>query len=244
MKNDGWGYADGTMIKPITGADAIAAWINTDSKVMSDLIQLLFITPEELKHIKGSTSKEVWDKLKATYESQGLTRKVMLLKRLVQRKMEDGEDMRTHLADFFDVVGKLEAMKLDIDKELISILLLYSIPNCYEPFRVVIEAKDRILEPKTLKVKMIEEYESRMRRSDGGAMNAMFVIQNKDRKMKRQNLNAAMNKVKSSDIKCFNCKKRDISRNSAKRANNRKGQSVNRRIVQMSRCAHTRTHIT
>lgn len=59
--------------------------------------------------------------------------------------------MRTHLADFFDIVGKLEDIKLDIDKELIFILLLYSIPNCYEPFRVVIEAKDRILEPETLK---------------------------------------------------------------------------------------------
>lgn len=55
--------ADGTMIKSTTGADAIAAWIN-DSKVISDLIQLLSITPEELKHIKGSISKEVWDKLK------------------------------------------------------------------------------------------------------------------------------------------------------------------------------------
>lgn len=64
VKNDGWGYADSTMVKPITGVDAIAAWINADSKVMSDLIQLLSITPEELKHIKGSTSKEVWDKLK------------------------------------------------------------------------------------------------------------------------------------------------------------------------------------
>lgn len=51
----------------------------------------------------------------------------MLLKRLIQRKMEDDEDMRMHLADFFDVVGKLEDMKLDIDKELIFILLLYII---------------------------------------------------------------------------------------------------------------------
>lgn len=65
----------------------------------------------------------------------------MLLKWLIQRKMKNGEDMRTHLADFFDVVEKLEDMELNIDKELISILLLYSIPDCYEPFRVAIEKK-------------------------------------------------------------------------------------------------------
>lgn len=92
---------------------------------MSDLI--FSIAPEELKHIKGcTTSKEVWDKLKTTYESQGPAKKAMLLKWLIQRKMEDGEDMRTHLADFFDI-RKLEDIKLNIDK-LISILLLYSIP--------------------------------------------------------------------------------------------------------------------
>lgn len=89
---------DGTMFKPITGADAIAAWNNADSKAMSDL--LLSIVPEELKHIKScSTSKEVWDKLKTTYESQDPLRKTMLLKQLIQRK-KDGDDMRTHLADF------------------------------------------------------------------------------------------------------------------------------------------------
>ncbi|KMQ83531.1 retrovirus-related pol polyprotein from transposon tnt 1-94, partial [Lasius niger] len=190
IKNDGWGYVDGTTVKPATGADAIAAWISADSKAMFDLI--LSIAPEELKHIKCCmTSKEVWDKLKTTYESQGPVRKAMLLKRLIQRKMEDGEDMRTHLADFFDVVGKLEDMELNIDKELISIFLLYSIPDCYEPFRVAIEAKDKILEPETLKVKMIEEYESRMRRNDGSATSAMFASRNKAAKSKRHNPNSA-----------------------------------------------------
>ncbi|KMQ86371.1 retrovirus-related pol polyprotein from transposon tnt 1-94, partial [Lasius niger] len=189
IKNDGWGYVDGTTVKPATGADAIAAWISADSKAMSDLI--LLIAPEELKHIKScTTSKEVWDKLKTTYESQGPARKAMLLKRLIQRKMKDGEDMRTHLAEFFDVVGKLEDMELNIDKKLISILL-YSIPDYYEPFRVAIEAKDKILELETLKVKMIEEYESRMRRNDGSATSAMFASRNKAAKSKRHNPNSA-----------------------------------------------------
>lgn len=100
----------------------------------------------------------------------------MLFKRLIQRKMKDGEDMCTHLADFFDVVRKLEDMELDIDKKLISILLLYSISDCYEPFRVAIETRIGFSNRKPLKIKnTIEEYESRMHRSDGGATSAMFM---------------------------------------------------------------------
>ncbi|KMQ83544.1 retrovirus-related pol polyprotein from transposon tnt 1-94 [Lasius niger] len=169
----------------------------------------------------------------------------MLLKRLIQKKMEDGEDMCTHLADFFDVVGKLENMELNIDKELISILLLYSIPDCYEPFRVAIEAKDKILESKTFKVKMIEEYELRMRRSDGGATSAMFALRNKAGKSKRHNPNSAdaTNKNKSPDIKCFKCEKTgDLAKQCRKNKQTKKSTGDSTNCAEITMCACENTH--
>jgi hypothetical protein len=52
--------------------------------------------------------------------------------------MKNGEDMRDHIRNFFDVVDKLEEMELCIINDLLAILLLYSIPDEYEPFRIAI----------------------------------------------------------------------------------------------------------
>lgn len=51
IKNNEWGYAAGTIHRPLVGNDAMAAWDEADSKAMSDLI--LSISPGELKHLKG-----------------------------------------------------------------------------------------------------------------------------------------------------------------------------------------------
>jgi len=212
VKNDEWGYVAGTINRPTKSALVLAAWNTADSKVMSDLI--LSISPNELKHVKNcKTSREIWEKLKSTYESQDPVRIAMLLKRLLHSKMNDKENMRTHLAIFFDVFGKLKNMDLKIDPDIISILLLYIIPNSYEPFRIAIESKDKLLKPDSLK--MIEEYESRMRKSDNGEATALLASRRGERS-KRSNRNDTTDKKDNRQVKCFrkqfghfarNCKK-------------------------------------
>lgn len=204
-KGDAWGYVSGEIQRPAEGEAAILQWRNNDAKAMSDLI--LSISPAELKHVKTcETSKEIWTKLQSIHESQGPARKAMLLKSLIHAKMKDGDDMHSHLANFLDVVGKLEDLDLKINPELTTILMLYSVPENYEPFRVAIETREKLPTPEELKIKLLEEFQSRKRSAEEASTTAMFV--SKQNKPKGQNTrNSAEKGDERKEIKCFKCKK-------------------------------------
>jgi hypothetical protein len=105
----------------------------------------------------------------------------MLLKTLILLKMKNGEDMRDHIRNFFDVVDKLEEMELCIINDLLAILLLYSIPDEYEPFRIAIETQEKLPQLEALKIKLLEEYEARKRNSKENVSDAMFIFKNPGR---------------------------------------------------------------
>lgn len=52
--------------------------------------------------------------MKSLYEFEGPTRKAMLLEELINHKMEESQDMRDYMANFFDTVNKLEGMEIKI----------------------------------------------------------------------------------------------------------------------------------
>ena len=151
VRNDTWEYVIGVQVKPeVTGENAEAraisqaaatAWEAADRKARSDLV--LAISPSELKQIKGCvTSNEIWLKLQSIYQSSGPARKGRLLKQLTLQKMADDDDVREHVRIFFDAVDKLQEMEIEIHEDLLSVLLLYSLPSTYENFRCAIESRD------------------------------------------------------------------------------------------------------
>jgi len=101
VKSDSWPYVSGDIPKPAadgTGETLAAsqaardAWIVRDRKAKSDLI--LTMSLEQLKHLRNcETSKEMWDKLKSVYASQGPMRKATLLEQLLLLRMHEGDDV-------------------------------------------------------------------------------------------------------------------------------------------------------
>lgn len=179
IKSDAWGYVNGTKQRPIpaegdlSAQAAATAWDNADQKAKSDLI--LSISPSELTQIRGcKTSSEVWQKLRETYASKGPARKAVLLKQLMLHRMTEGEDIRQHLTTFVDIVDKLGSMSIDIHKDLLSIMLLYSLPPQYNNFRCAIESRDELPNIEILRVKILEETEARRwsKEEEHGAMAA------------------------------------------------------------------------
>ena len=53
--------------------------------------------------------------------------------------MKENETMNEHINIFFVIVNKLEEMVMELADNLLSILLLYSIPEYYENFRCALE---------------------------------------------------------------------------------------------------------
>ncbi|XP_051166009.1 uncharacterized protein LOC127284555 [Leptopilina boulardi] len=128
------------MVKPevvegdAASAATVKAWITGDSKAKSDIS--LSIHPSELKQIKGcATSREVWLKLESIFQSKVPARKATLIKQLTLQRMDDGDDTREHVRKFFDAKDKLGEMDVEVNPNLLSILLFYSLPTSFENFR-------------------------------------------------------------------------------------------------------------
>lgn len=179
VKNDMWQYVNGTCVKPevmagnAASTEAARKWEQNDAKARSDIV--LSISSTELKQIKGcGTSREVWLRLKDTYQSKGPARKAALLRQLTTLKMHGNCDARAHLNQFFDVVDKINEIGVEIDSDLLSTMLLISLPSEFENFRCAIEARDSLPPLDVLRVKITEEADARKSIAGGDASNAMY----------------------------------------------------------------------
>lgn len=209
IKNDAWGYVNGETVKPevvegdAASAATVKAWTTGDSKAKSDII--LSIHPSELKQIKGcATSREVWLKLESIFQSKGPARKATLLKQLTLQRMDDGDDTREHVRKFFDAKEKLGEMDVEVNPNLLSILLFYSLPTSFENFRCAIESRDTLPAPEDLRTKIIEESDAR-KNETGAVQNAMFA-----KKKSKFQKSAAFNKNCDNKVefkfRCHRCK--------------------------------------
>jgi len=75
--------------------------------------------------------------------------------------MVAGGDVRDHMAKFFDAFDKLMELDVVIHPDLLSVMLLYSLPTAYENFRCAIESRDELPSPEILRVKILEESDAR-----------------------------------------------------------------------------------
>ncbi|XP_071054082.1 uncharacterized protein [Onthophagus taurus] len=171
IKNDAWEYVNGTLKNPTLIAEndesikKIREWEIKDSKARSDLI--LSMDPTELKQVKHClTSYEVWKKLETIQQSSGPAKNAFLLKKLTLSKMKDGENINEYLNNFFDTVDKLKEMNLEINEDLLTIIMLYSLPEKFENFRIAIETRDDLPKPEVQRIKILEEYEAREEREN------------------------------------------------------------------------------
>lgn len=92
----------------------LEAWLENDEKAKADLF--LSIDDAKLKQVKDcATANDIWTKLESIFESKGPARKASLWKRLINHKLQENGDVKQHVDDFLDIVGKLsELIKQDI----------------------------------------------------------------------------------------------------------------------------------
>lgn len=202
-KNDLWEYVTGTLPQPGKSDAKYAEWIKNDGKAESDI--LLAVSPSELIALDGlETSKDIWEKLKSLYQSSGPARKASLLKKLVLTRMQEEDDLKKHIADFFDAVKKLKEIGLVVIDELLAILLLYSLPDSFAMFRTAMESRDELPSTELLKVKIVEDHEGR--KSKVVDQGAMFVKRTNTNANQKKNSNE--NQGYKSKIECYRCGRR------------------------------------
>lgn len=231
-KNGTWTYASGDAPMPAVTAGNAASkgaaktWLKSDKEAKSDLI--LVISPTELQHVRGcATSSDTWVKLQAIYASNGPARKVTLWKKLALQKLQEGEDVREHMCRFFDAVDKLSVMNVDINQNLLSILLLYSLPPSYENFRCAIESRDELPTTEVLKVKILEESEARGQKANDAEARAITAWRKSNGGWKKPSSTQQDGKDADANpnikIKCFRCRK--LGHKAAERPSKTGGQT-------------------
>ena len=151
--NDMWSVVDGSELKPQENA---SDWTKKDAKA-SALINLS-ISYGQLNHVKNAkTSKEAWDKLQTVFESKGPVRKAALYKKLLRMEKKDGISMTQYVSDFSYMAEQLTDTGIEIPEDLLSIMLLNSLPTEFENFSIAMESRDDIPKLENLKLKLIEE---------------------------------------------------------------------------------------
>ena len=91
-------------------------------------------------------------------------------------------------------------MGIDINGDLLTIMLLYSLPNSFDNFRCAIETRDNLPEAEGLKIKILEEFNARKQKADDTENAALFTKPGANNSQKGQ-------KRPKPKYKCGYCKK-------------------------------------
>lgn len=207
-----WSYVSGAKPRPDDGAaaDVLDAWIVKDEKALATIV--LSVRTSQLLHVKNcTTSLSAWQKIEEVHRPKGPARKVTIFKSMINLKMSEGSAMNAHLNSFFELADKLSEMDIKLPDELLTIMLLSSLPSSYENFVVAIESRDDLPKSSILKTKLMEEYSRR----DGGSEGVLAAHEGESAFYVKNQRNNTKNKTNNNNQqarpklrgKCYKCHK-------------------------------------
>lgn len=152
---DLWPYVSGGKEKP-TEAARLTEWVAKDQKALATIT--FSVKSSQLLHMKHcEESADAWKQLEEVHRPTGPSRKVTVFRQLINLKMVEGAAISNPLNSFFVLYEKLYEIEIKMPDELLTIILLSSLPKSYANFVVAIESSDELLKAQALKTKLIEE---------------------------------------------------------------------------------------
>lgn len=141
--------------KPLP-ATATEKELDTDERALAELT--LTIEPSNFAHIATAKSANAaWTALLAAYEDKGLTRKVELLKQLVQIKLSDCESMPDYVNRMVMTSLKAQSSGLNIDDELTASLMLAGLPDEFRALVLAVENSTTELTVDSVKTLLLQD---------------------------------------------------------------------------------------
>ena len=162
----------------------------------------------------------LWQKLEKMYARTTAQNKANLIRRLVNLKYKDGNNVSEHMSEFQGIVDQLNSMKMMVDDELQALLMLSSLPKSWDTLVVSVSnsAPDGKLTVEMVKDRMLNE-ESR-RKDEGHTPESEALVTERQGKQKwqgrsrgkepRDQSQQRRNRSKSRsryDLKCHHCGK-------------------------------------
>lgn len=130
--------------------------IKQDTKAKSKLI--LLVDPILYVHIQeAQNAKQVWDNLAKAFEDSGLTRKVGLLKELINTNLENSLSVEDYVNKIMTAAHKLRNIKFNVDDEWLGTLMLAGLPEMYRPMIMGLESSGMKISADLVKNKLLQE---------------------------------------------------------------------------------------
>jgi len=125
-----------SVTRPVKAEEQVA-FDKRDAKATDLIIQCTADTHVEF--VPGESAKEIWNKLKTTFERKGTSSRLYLLKKLITMKFDDNESMETHLSQFDDLLRQVRLSGGKLDDDLIACMLLLTLPGSFNMVITAIE---------------------------------------------------------------------------------------------------------
>ena len=118
-------------------------WNKFDRKAIATIRQ--YVAKNVYFNVAGEkTTVELWKKLHDLYEKNTTSNKVFLMKKLYNLKMKEGASVVENLNEFNTITSQLASIKIVLDDEIISIILMCSMPDSWDNFIVSISSSSPV----------------------------------------------------------------------------------------------------
>ena len=171
------------------------------------------------EHIYDETKTDVvWKKLENLFVRKTSGNKTTLIRRLINLKYKDKNNVVEHISSFHGIVNKLVAMKMNIDDKMQKSLLLSSLHDSWETLVVIVSNStlNGILTMESVKDSLLNEEARRKEKSESSFGVLVHEKQERQEKTKRRGIRQSINphgfrgRSKSIKyIKCYHCNKVD-----------------------------------
>ena len=109
-------------------------------------------------HVRETkTAKEAWEKLEATFEDSGLTRRTGLLRKFGSTHLEDCQSMEEFVNTVMSTAHQLRSIGMVIPEELVGGMLLAGLPESYRPMIMALENSGTVISGDSIKMKLLQE---------------------------------------------------------------------------------------
>ena len=134
------------------------------------------------EHIFDKTKENVvWKKLENLFSRKALRNKTTLIRRLVNLKYKDGNNMVEHIISFQGIMNKLVVMKMNIDEEMQASLLLSSLLDSWKTLMVTVSNSTPNGIPSSVKDSLLSE-EARRKKKVNVFLEYLFMKNKKTQK--------------------------------------------------------------
>lgn len=104
-----------------------------------------------------ATAKAAWEALEKAFQDSGVSRKVGLLKQLVELKMEDCDSTEDYVSKIMMTAQKVKKTGLKLDDEVIASLMLAGLPQNFDSLVMAVENSSKVLKTDEIKTLLLQE---------------------------------------------------------------------------------------